>query len=101
MVWRNRRALWGRRFCWCESVWSKLVGYCELGVQGGSFAAYPGTLLDPSSKMGVDGYFFIRSNDKLSRPLVIMSGKIKIGSDMMRCYDGTGDVVTWLKKKKN
>lgn len=29
-----------------------------------------------------------------------MSGKIKIGSDMMRCYDGTGDVVAWLKKAK-
>ena len=37
------------------------IGYCELGVQGGSFAAYPGALLDPSSKMGVNGYFFIHS----------------------------------------
>lgn len=29
-----------------------------------------------------------------------MSGKMRIGSDMMRCYDGTGDVVAWLKKAK-
>ena len=44
--------------------------------------------------------FFIHSNYKLSRPLVIMSGKMKIGSAMMRCYDSTGDVVVWLKKAK-
>ena len=60
-----------------------------------------GALLDPSSsKMGVNGYFFIHSNYKLSRPLVIMSRKMKIGIDMMRCYDGTDDVVAWLKKAK-
>lgn len=29
-----------------------------------------------------------------------MSGKLKVSSDMMRCYDGTGDVVAWLKKAK-
>lgn len=40
-------------------------------------------------------------NDKLSRLfLITMSGKLKISSDMMRCYDGTGDVVAWLKKAK-
>ena len=27
-----------------------------------------------------------------------MSGKVKISSDMMRCYGGEGDVVAWLKK---
>ena len=26
VAWRNRRVVWGRRFCWCENVWSKLVG---------------------------------------------------------------------------
>ena len=49
---------------------------------------------------GNQRYFFIHSNYKVSRPLVIMSGKVKIGSDMMRCYDGTCDVVAWLKKAK-
>ena len=29
-----------------------------------------------------------------------MSRKMKIGIDMMRCYDGTDDVVAWLKKAK-
>lgn len=29
-----------------------------------------------------------------------MSGKLKVSSDIMRCYDGTGDVVAWLKKAK-
>lgn len=29
-----------------------------------------------------------------------MSGKLKVSSDMMRCFDGTGDVVAWLKKAK-
>lgn len=29
-----------------------------------------------------------------------MAGKVKISSDMMRCYDGSGDVVAWMKKAK-
>ena len=40
------------------------------------------------------------SNHKLSRPFITMAGKLKVGSDMMRCYDGTGDVVAWLKKAR-
>ena len=27
-----------------------------------------------------------------------MSGKVKISNDMMRCFDGSGDIVAWLKK---
>ena len=72
-----------------------------LGDQGGSSEAYPGALLElSSSKLRINGYFFIHYNYKLSRSMVIMSGKIKISSDMMRCYDGTGDDMTWLKKGK-
>ena len=29
-----------------------------------------------------------------------MAGKLKVSSDIMKCYDGTGDVVAWLKKAK-
>lgn len=44
--------------------------------------------------------FFSYIYHKLSRPLIIMSGKVKISNDMMRCFDGSGDVVAWLKKAK-
>lgn len=29
-----------------------------------------------------------------------MSGKVKISSDMMRCFDGSSDIVAWLKKAR-
>lgn len=47
-----------------------------------------------------DALFVTLLNQKLSRLLITMSGKVKVSSDMMRCYNGTGDVVACLKKEK-